>query len=291
MVPGQFDQLVAHRRRNLSCYGSFVQQPLCRSHVPVVLVQQQLYQRLIIQPRKVNLHRSERLGKSHPVDPAIGSVPHFDVRIVAQSLVVPVDGVHGAVGTVLQVDSDVLQVFTEKDILTRVNCIKSRTFATVDLVVDLVTVQVVCEQVVAVGVGPVVSQIQHGAHVRVATVDGAGSGFSCAAFPVAVTSRSQQVVAKEGVTGWRGPGNKVGVVAIGLVPIMPALNDVCRGTASPVAATVCHEELAEFVEVQAPLIAAAVGKHFELVTHGMVPPDPRTQFDAFVVGRSGFADS
>ena len=82
-----------------------------------------------------------------------------------------------------------------------------------------------------------------------------------------------------------------GVISIGLVPIMRPLNDVCCRTTTPVAATVCNKELAEFVEVESPLIAAAVGKHFELVTNGMISPDSRAQFDALPVGRSRFANS
>ena len=51
-----------------------------------------------------------------------------------------------------------------------------------------------------------------------------------------------------------------------------------------------HEKMAGFVEIEAPLIAAAVGENLKLVPHRMIAPDAGMQLDALVVGRARLAD-
>ena len=71
---------------------------------------------------------------------------------------------------------------------------------------------------------------------------------------------------------------------------MTVADDVGRAALAVKAAAVCHEEVADAVEVEAPLVAATVGEDFEFVPQRMVAPDGGADARALGVGRAGLAD-
>ena len=53
---------------------------------------------------------------------------------------------------------------------------------------------VVGEEMIAIGVGPVIAEVDHGADMRMAAVDGGRTGFAGTAFAAVVARGSQQIV-------------------------------------------------------------------------------------------------
>ena len=75
-----------------------------------------------------------------------------------------------------------LMVGREEEIVAGVERLVAGALADVALLVDLVAVEVVREEIVAVDVGEVVAEIDHRADMRMAAVDGGRAGFAGAAF-------------------------------------------------------------------------------------------------------------
>ncbi len=71
---------------------------------------------------------------------------------------------------------------------------------------------------------------------------------------------------------------------------MAVPDDVARASAAVETATVRHEQVAHRVEIQAPLIAAAVSEDFEFVPHGMIAPHASAQFLPLRIRGAGLAD-
>src|SRR5215204_2274621 len=109
--------------------------------------------------------------------------------------------------------------------------------------VDLMAMKIMGEQVASKFVGPVVSQINHCAHVRVAAINRIASHRACTAGAVIVAGGSQKKISHPRVVLWRIGHDEWWIVRVGLVPIMPALDDVSCRPPSPVASTVRHEDL------------------------------------------------
>src|SRR5262245_11179648 len=110
-------------------------------------------------------------------------------------------------------------------------------------------------------------------------VNGVTARRTRATSAVVIARGSEQVVAEAGKVRRRIGNDERGVVRVGLVPEVSALKDMRCAAASPITAAMRHEKLAVLVVIQAPLVAAAVREHFELVPHGMIPPHARSQFD------------
>ena len=60
--------------------------------------------------------------------------------------------------------------------------------------VELVAVKIVSEEMIAIEVGPVIAEVDHGADMRMAAVDGGRTGFAGTAFAAVVARGSQQIV-------------------------------------------------------------------------------------------------
>ena len=71
---------------------------------------------------------------------------------------------------------------------------------------------------------------------------------------------------------------------------MAVADDVARAALAVIAAAMRHEERADFVEIEAPLVAAADGEELELVADGMIAPDASADLFSLIVGRAGLAD-
>jgi hypothetical protein len=176
---GPFDRLRAGR-------GALLQEAAGGADVPLALVRVQRDELGVGLRGEVDFHGLVRRRPRHAVEPAVAAVPDFVPRVVAVLGVAPVDRIDGAVGAVLQVDRQVGGVGREEHVVAGVERLVGRALAHVDLVVDLVAVQVVGEEVVAVRVGPVVAEVDHRPHVRVAAVDGGRAGRAGAAFAAVV---------------------------------------------------------------------------------------------------------
>ena len=161
-----------------------------------------------------------------------------------------------------------------KHVIPGMNGVITASFAYVDLMVYLMTVQVVSKQMIAVFGRPVVSQIDHRANMRVPAVKDFRSAFSRSTFAVAIACRRQHKVPHGTDAGHRIRRNEWSVAIIELSPIVSSLNHVCGRASSPVTATMRHEQLPVIVEVEPPLIAAAMCEHFEFVSSRMVTQTP-----------------
>ena len=242
-------------------------------------------------------HRAEidfrRLVGRRPRDAikaAVGAVPEFVARIVAVLRVDPVDHVDGTVGTVLEIHRHVGRIGREQQVVARVKRLVGGARAHIHLVVQLVTVEVVREEVVAVGVGPVVAEVNHRADMRVAAVDRGRARFAGAAFAAVVARGGEEEVFQLGRKVGAAVRDERRKVAVALIPIVAVADDIGRATAAVEAAAVRHEEVAHAVEIEAPLVAAAGGEDLEFVAHGVITPDRGPHAEAFGVGRAGLAD-
>src|SRR5262249_46784689 len=121
--------------------------------------------------------------------------------------------------------------------------------------------------------GPVVSAVDHRPHMRMAAIDGTRSRLAGAPLTAVIACRGRQIVLEMRDAARSRVGNKVWIVRIGLIPEMAIADHAGRSTASPIAAAVCHEELADFVEGEPPLVAAAVREDFKFPLHRMITPD------------------
>ena len=99
------------------------------------------------------------------IQASVGTVPAFTVRVVAVLLVIPIDHVDRTVRAALEVNSDKFWVGAKGDIFLGMDGFVARAEATVNIVIDLMTTKVVREEMAAVFVGPVVTEIEHGPHV------------------------------------------------------------------------------------------------------------------------------
>jgi hypothetical protein len=136
--------------------GSFVEQSTGGAHVPFVFVSVQSGQFGVGHRAEVNRHRFVGWIVLQSVDAAVVAFPTFGIWIVTVLAIVPVDGIDGTVRTVLQVDGHVFGVGAKELILAGVNGLESGTEPVVDLLVHLMTAQIVGEEVTSKRIGPVV---------------------------------------------------------------------------------------------------------------------------------------
>ena len=152
--------------------------------------------------------------------------------------------------------------------------------------------QVMREKLVTKRCRPIVAKINHCADVRVAAVHRTRAGFARATGAVAVLSRGEhevlQSLARTPPT--TSATHKRRVVAVHLIPVMPALHDKRSRTAPPVAAAVGDEHVTVVIEIDPPLVATAPRKHLELVPHRMIAPDAGVQANPLAGRRAGLAD-
>src|SRR5262249_30228479 len=147
----------------------------------------------------------------------------------------------------------------------------------IDLLIDLVPAEIVREEMAAIFLRPVVSQVNHRADVRVAAIDGITAARARATGAMIVTRGREQVVAELRERFGRIRDNEWRIVPVHLVPELAALQDVGGRAFAVVAAAVRHEKLAVFVIVETPGIAAAVRKDLELAPHRMIAPHAGAQ--------------
>ena len=256
--------------------GAFLEQPPCGAHMPLTLVGVQRGEFGVGLCSEIDLGGLVGRRPRHAIETAVRPVPEFVARIVAMLRVHPVNDVSGTVGTVLNIDRHVGRVGRKEQIVARVKRLVGRARAHVYLVIELMPVEIVGEKMVAVGVGPVVAEVNHRADMRVAAVDGGAAGFACAAFAAVVARGSHQVIFQLRRKVRSAIGNERRVAVVRLVPIVTVAHHVARATAAKEAAAMRHEEVAHAVEIEAPLIAPAGRKDFELMTRRMIAPHRRT---------------
>ena len=280
-----------HLLAEIAAQRSFVYQASGRPDEPFVSMSVELDQLLVAQTRQVHLHGLVGGLPLHPVNPPVAPVPTLGVRIVAMLLIVPVDEIHRAVGTVLQIHSYIFRVGAKEQVAASMDRIKARAKRPVDLMIDLVPAEIVCEEMAAIFSRPIVAEINHGAGVRMPAVNRVAPARSRAAGAVIVTCRRQQVIAEVRKFFWRSSDDEWRVVRVYLVPKLSALNYVRRRATSPVAAAMRDEKLAMLVVIESPRIASTVREDFKFAPHGMIAPDARAQFGAFVRRHAGFSDA
>ena len=117
--------------------------------------------------------------------------------------------------------------------------------------------------------------------MRVPAINCVGAALASATSAMIMTRRGEEIILEVGKFFERIRDDKRRIVRIGLIPIMAALNHVRDAAASPITAAVRHEELPALIVIKAPLIAAALGKNFELMAHRMVAPHAGAQLGAF----------
>ena len=123
-----------------------------------------------------------------------------------------------------------------------------------------------------------------------AAEDGGGAGFACAAFAAVVEGGGWEVVAEMGCEVGSGAGDEGSVAVVSLIPEVAVADDAGGAAAAEETAAVGHEEVAEFVVVETPLVAAAAGEDFEGAGDRVEAPDPGVEGRAAIGGRAGFAD-
>src|SRR4030095_6927197 len=186
---------------------------------------------------------------------------------------------------VLEVHGDILGIAAEELVPSGMNCVEARTPATVDLLVDLMTVEVVSEQVVAELIGPVVTQVNHRTDVGVSPLDRIAARFARASRSMIIPGRGQKVISEPGEFGRWFRHNERGVVGVGLVPEVSPLNHVGGPAASPVAAAMGHEQLSAFVMIETPRVASTMREDLDIVTDRMITPHPGPEFMALGIRR------
>jgi hypothetical protein len=192
---------------------------------------------------------------------------------VAVLEIAPIDEVDGSVWTGLEVYGHVAGVWREEEVVSCMEGFVGGTAALVDLVIELVAEEVVGEEVVSVGVGPVVSEIDHGADVAMSAVDCVAAGFSGTACAAVVLGCGGQVVFEVRREIGSAVGEEGGVVVIGLVPEVAVTDHVSGSAAAPEAAAMGHEQVSVAIEIEPPLIASPVREQFEFVSCWVVTPD------------------
>ena len=85
--------------------------------------------------------------------------------------VVPVDGVDGAVGSVFEIDREILFIGCVKLVLAVAAGEVGRVTGGEDFAVELVTVKIVGEKVAAVFGWPVVTKVNHGSNMGMSSKD------------------------------------------------------------------------------------------------------------------------
>src|SRR5690242_10225407 len=88
----------------------------------------------------------------------------------------------------------------------------------VDLLIDLVTSQVVGEQVAAVFVRPIIAVIKHGADVGMAAINRIRPASARAASTVVVPGRGEQIIAEAWIILWWVRDDEWRVIRVRLVP-------------------------------------------------------------------------
>ncbi len=174
--------------------GAFLQQAAGGPNVPFAAVTVELGQLKVGASGEVDLGGAVVGSPGNAVNAAVGAIPDFGARVVTVLGVAPVDNIDCAVGSVLQIDGQVRRVGRERYILARVESLIGGAGANVDLLIDLVAVEIVGEEVIAIGFRPVVAEIDHGADVRVAAVNSSRARLARSAFAAVVASGSHQEV-------------------------------------------------------------------------------------------------
>src|SRR5262245_22633122 len=104
-------------------------------------------------------------------------------------------------------------------------------------------------------------------------INGPGPRPSCAPFAAVVSRCRGQIVSEVRREVRPFVGDERGISGVCLIPEMAVADDARRPAAADEAAAVRHEQMADRIEIQPPLIAAAVGEDLELMPDGMVAPD------------------
>ena len=142
-------------------------------------------------------------------------------------------------------------------------------------------------KLIAIDGRPVVPQVDHRADVRMSAVDGGRAGLSSAAFAAVVFRRRGQIVHQVRNLLGGGIADERCVFRIRLIPEVTVANHIGGAAAAPIAAAMGHEQMAHVVEIESPLVAAAVGKDLEFVPHRMITPDTGPEHGALCIGRPG----
>ena len=174
--------------------GALLEQATCGADIPFALVRVQRGELPVGHCSEIHFDRPVGGGPSHAIETAVGAVPEFVARVVTMLRVDPINHVGGAIGTVLDVDGHVGGVGREEQIVASVKRFVSGARADIDLMVELVAVKIVSEEMIAIEVGPVIAEVDHGADMRMAAVDRRGAGLAGAAFAAVVARGSQQIV-------------------------------------------------------------------------------------------------
>ena len=125
----------------------------------------QIDELVVTHTTQINLHGLVCFLPRNAVDAAIAAVPFFVFGVVAVLGVGPVDEIDGAVGAGLEIDGDVVGGGAVEEVVARVESLVSAAGADHVLLIDLMAVEVVGEEVVAIDRGPVVAVVDQGADV------------------------------------------------------------------------------------------------------------------------------
>jgi len=207
--------------------------------------------------------------------------------------VVPVDGVDGAVGSVFEIDREILFIGCVKLVLAVAAGEVGRVTGGEDFAVELVTVKIVGEKVAAVFGWPVVTKVNHGSNMGMSSKDGAGSLFSGATFAVSIGGDGVEIVKERRVGAVPAlfvGGDEIAIVRIVLGPAMTIAKDLADRAKAPGAAAVSHEKRAVGAVVEAPLVGPTVGIDLEFMRDGVKAPDGGIHLQAFLFRSAGFAD-
>ena len=164
------------------------------TRMPVVGMLLGGYQFPIAGPTIIHMRRFVVRVVLHPIDTTIPSIPLLDVRIMTQTGIVPIGHVDRAIGSQHEIDANELRVGTKQKIFSRVDAVVATRLTAIDLVVELMAMKVMGQQMVAVFGGPIVPQIDHGAHMRVTTINVPCTRFASPTLSGIVASGGEQEV-------------------------------------------------------------------------------------------------
>ena len=245
------------------------------AHEPVVGVPLQVHQLAVAQFRKIEIFHRLGLAVSDFVNAPARTIRA--VRVVALAKIIPVTHEHAAVRPVADGDGAEPRIVREEKIpavLRDVAGAAAREF----VVEQAVAVEVAHHDPVAVGGGPVVSEVDHRPRVRVTAPE-----FILAAAGLAPMLR----IPMQMIGGLIEKLIDVRIKILAEHPlVMRARHDVPEMSDD----VIREERLAVVIPIEAPRIRRAGGHDFKNLFHRMIAPDGATELHALVLRCAGPAN-
>jgi len=258
--------------------AAFLKDAAGLADVPVITVELEIDEFLIGEFLEIDVGRLG-VAINDFEDAAVGAIVALVFTVVAFIFIVPVDDVDLTIGSVAQVEHLGPFVVGEEEVGCGVADVTGAARGE-EIHIEARAVDVVHDELVAVFGGPVIGEIDHGPGVGVAPPCSAGGGS------IGIVPLVADPVTMFGDGGDIGVGVGVEVLAP-LTMVARSLNDV-EEVGDDAA---CEEGLSVVVEIDAPGIAGAVSKDFELMSLGVIAPDACVEGDALIVGGTGFPDA